>query len=618
MKLITTFSCYHNNHRFWFSSLLLLLITFLPTSILHCKGQSTGNKMGHTAVRNEAENDSLTLIQLFNLAYQYSYLEGDSRKADSISDVAIEIARGTYRPQIILMAYILYLESNNVGLNYDKALNYGLEALNLCENMNNAQMAWRCNKNLSLVYQAEYKYKEALEHAYRALSISETLENDIMKAESYLQIGSCLEGNNQHIEAFRNYLNAKKLAEKTNNQVLLINSYSQLSSFFKNNKMYDKASFYKLREVDLLKNHDPVDSLALNWAMYDLQVIMVNSDNQFSQKVLTDILNYAFRHKVQRLKNFEISLYRTYLIKTDQIGLLDNFYNIQFPEEMDRLKKEDPALQLKLKAYFFEEKEQLDSAYLYFNKAEELIQNNPNIIYQSNFYIRFGQYLARHRHDNEAIIKFEKAYELAKDASYFDYMLTSSSNLESLHAELENYQLAYNYSVLNRILNDSIHKLSKKEQMIVLEIGHEADLQEMAVKLEEEKTIRRHNIQYTAIIITIIIVFIILIMLGSFQVPKWAIHSLGFFSFIFLFEFIIMVADHKIIELTHGEPWKILGIKILLIAFLLPFHHWIESKVVEYLTTHKLINLSNFSFQNLKKRVTELGDKKQVNDSETT
>lgn len=141
MKLSTTISCCCCIHRFSFSALLLLCITFLPTSFLQCKSLLAGNEIEHITVTNEAENDSLTLIQLFNLAYQYNYLEGNSQKADSISDVAIEIARGTYRPQIILMAYNLYLESNNVGLNYDKALNYGLEALNLCENMNNVQMA---------------------------------------------------------------------------------------------------------------------------------------------------------------------------------------------------------------------------------------------------------------------------------------------------------------------------------------------------------------------------------------------------------------------------------------------------------------------------------------------
>jgi hypothetical protein len=79
-------------------------------------------------------------------------------------------------------------------------------------------------------------------------------------------------------------------------------------------------------------------------------------------------------------------------------------------------------------------------------------------------------------------------------------------------------------------------------------------------------------------------------MLGSFKVPKAVIRSMGFFAFIFFFEFIVLILDHKIMEITHHEPWKMLGIKIILIGFMLPFHHWLEHKVTHYLIEHKLVD----------------------------
>jgi hypothetical protein len=87
-------------------------------------------------------------------------------------------------------------------------------------------------------------------------------------------------------------------------------------------------------------------------------------------------------------------------------------------------------------------------------------------------------------------------------------------------------------------------------------------------------------------------VFIVLVMLGAFSVSKTTIRIIGFFAFIFLFEFIILLADHKIHDATHGEPWKILAIKILLISLLLPFHHWLEEKVIHILTERKLIKVN--------------------------
>jgi len=89
-------------------------------------------------------------------------------------------------------------------------------------------------------------------------------------------------------------------------------------------------------------------------------------------------------------------------------------------------------------------------------------------------------------------------------------------------------------------------------------------------------------------------------------VPSWLIRVLGFFSFILFFEFIIMIADHKIYHITNNEPWKILLIKIGLIAFLLPFHHWIEKKVTQYLINNKILKMPRFSLKNKKQTSSKL------------
>jgi hypothetical protein len=74
--------------------------------------------------------------------------------------------------------------------------------------------------------------------------------------------------------------------------------------------------------------------------------------------------------------------------------------------------------------------------------------------------------------------------------------------------------------------------------------------------------------------------------MGKFKVKPWFIRTLGFISFILLFEFIILLIDHQLHVLTNGEPLPILLVKIVIIAFLLPFHHWLEHKVIHYLMRH--------------------------------
>ena len=66
---------------------------------------------------------------------------------------------------------------------------------------------------------------------------------------------------------------------------------------------------------------------------------------------------------------------------------------------------------------------------------------------------------------------------------------------------------------------------------------------------------------------------------------------MGFFSLIFLFEFMILVLDKWIHDITHGEPIKVWLIKIGIISFLLPLHHYVEERLINYLLSHKLIKV---------------------------
>jgi hypothetical protein len=74
---------------------------------------------------------------------------------------------------------------------------------------------------------------------------------------------------------------------------------------------------------------------------------------------------------------------------------------------------------------------------------------------------------------------------------------------------------------------------------------------------------KKHNLQYMGISAA----------MGRLKVKPMLIRGLGFLSFILLFEFIILLIDKPIHEITHGEPLPVLMIKIVIIAVLLPLHH---------------------------------------------
>jgi len=549
----------------------------------------------------KANNDSVRMIKLMKLAHYYYDFLGDENTADSVSEAAIEIALKNYNPNLLIDVYNLYLESNDLIVFNDKALDYGLKAEQLSSETVNRRLEWRSCNNLTGVYLSRYDYEKALRCSNKIQTIANSLDDDGLRVKSYIAMGKANEGMNLKVQAFRHYLDATRLSEKLENKELKLLCYATLSRFYDLNNLSSKAALYKQKQIDLIKSERPVDSNALYWCYFDIQTITYSSgSNRLNATKINDILDFAYRNNLERLRDYEFSIYRSHLIKTKNIAVLMDVYQTKYPMEFQRLRVEDELMYFRLKAYFKEENNEDDSAFYYFQKSEALVQMESNKILQSNFYSRYGQFLMRQEQTDEAIGKFQESYTLAEDASYLQYMLNAAGYLEQLYEEKEDYKLALEYAKLSNALADSIQDLTKKDKLIILEIEHEARQSKMLAEMDHRETVRRHNLQYMAMIIAIIVIFLILLLISNFKIPTWVFRALGFFSFIFLFEFIILLADNKIHHLTHGEPWKIMVIKIIIIAMLLPFHHWLEHKVVHYLLEHKLINFSAISINRLK------------------
>jgi hypothetical protein len=157
-------------------------------------------------------------------------------------------------------------------------------------------------------------------------------------------------------------------------------------------------------------------------------------------------------------------------------------------------------------------------------------------------------------------------------------------SLDSVSYLLGDYKLSQKYLGQYNIYRDSIESLSKQKDLLSIEIQNANKIAEQQKKEEEENKRTRNNIEYLGITAVIATVFIILVLLGVFKMSPSIIRALGFFAFIFLFEFIVLLLDDQIQIITRGEPWKVLAVKIFIISLLLPLHHWLEKKMTHYLT----------------------------------
>lgn len=444
-----------------------------------------------------AKNDSLRIDVLANLASFYLNYLDDKILADSVSEVALEIADKSLLPGIQIFAITRYIQSNNLEMYPEKALLYAKKSLELAGKTHNLRYEWRGLKNVDTVYLVNKEYDVGYDFSTKALNIATKLKNDSVIVESYLDIGEFLEGRNEKLAALKIYIKALDLSKRMYLSSLLKKCYHELAKFYNRVGLINQAAAFRDSERILVMNRRPVDSIALMWIQYDrLSNDFDNKNNPVLDKDIKYVVDFAIRHGAKRLKRFEFAVYRSHLLSADSINKLYDLYYNMYPSELRLLFSTDPAMFCRLKAFFTEKENKIDSATFYFNKAEKLMRPlYPSI--RSQFYYRFAQFLIRHGRKMEAIDKLHKSYQLAEDGHFLVNMLSASELLDSLYAQMGDYKNAYFYSLQNKKLADNIHEWSKTEQLFRTQIEHDDQQRKMEAALAKEKSEKEIKVKKT-------------------------------------------------------------------------------------------------------------------------
>ncbi len=548
----------------------------------------------------KAETNEQKIDYLLQIANIYD-LTGEQAKKDSTLEAAIDMATLTGNDTLSLIAFRGYFSLTDFNsANASKGREYANNMLALAKAHSNNLWHYHAYAAQSAVCMAENNTKQAIDYISKAYYYIGLTDNDTFKAECFLQWGKCLELTNNKLDAFRNYLNALTLAQEQQNHLEIYNCYDHLSYFYLLIGNYPQARDYKKKQIALMPKLGITDSLTINKIYTDLaEKYYYNKEPHNAEKITYRLVAYAKEHNDTVLLRNAIGNHSTYLMQNGLFNELADFYTKKFPEELAVMHRKDTISYYRVMAYVYENRGIKDSALYMYAKADEMVWKKIAHIkfFLSNFEKRYAQFLLRNGNTTLATQKMEQAFMAAKDAAYLPYMIETSQYLDSLYYAAGNTAKAYTYAKLNKQYADEQLAVTKQDALLQMEIDNETKQRQIIAEHEQKQTERRHNLQYMGIIIGIVLCFIMLTMLGSFKVPKIIIKSLGFFSFIFFFEFIILLADHKIMEITHHEPWKMLGIKILIISFLLPFHHWLEHKVIHYLIEHKLVDTNRFSLR---------------------
>ncbi|MFL5809817.1 MAG: tetratricopeptide repeat protein [Flavisolibacter sp.] len=445
--------------------------------------------------------------------------------------------------------------------------------------------------SLATLYMNIPDLDKAMSYTTEAFSMVPYLNNDSLKVATYYAYGAIFQLKKDKINALKNYLTALRLSEEINNHTLKRSCYTILAQFYADIKDYDKAIDYATKSSEEL----PLTGLD-NIPFLEVVDLYLRGDLYMQKKDFSTSL-YFYDSSIKKAGEIHYEP----LKMPGYRGIMRQFMQSKQPEKALAYLNSRTDLQQFIRnfgaghsvdllyAVIYSQLTKYDSAAYYFAKAAPGYEAMSTPSGKLSFYFSYADFYKRSGNNTKALEYYNKAKVLADQLKDLEWQESVAKEMDTVLTRQGDYKQANVYGGLYNIYKDSLQKLGDEKEMLQAELENEQQRQ-LRIQREQAAAIERKNtVQYMAITIAIAVVFLLLVVMGAFKVSEATIKIMGFFAFIFLFEFIILIADTKIHGWTHGEPLPVLGIKIVLIAMLLPLHHWLEHKVVHYLASRRLI-----------------------------
>jgi tetratricopeptide (TPR) repeat protein len=500
----------------------------------------------------EISRDRKLMVKaLLSNGERYSYLAGrkdNLDKAISYYTQGLELARKNKLDEQMISAYLYLSEVSRFNADADKALNY-------------------CNQ------------------AYAYIGL---VKNDSLATRVHLEYGSVYLSKNEKILALKNFMTGIRMAEDLKNNQLIRASYTKLSGFYATIEDFDKAIDYQV------KAYEKLNFIKTGQTPYARVQDLTKIGDLYTAKKSYDMAMAWYEKALKLADSIKFEPIKAMAYRS----IVGNYLASNQPQKALNYFNEHPQLKQFLVtvnfghfvdqsyAYIYAQLGNYDSAKYYYNKVAPFFEQGVNTGNLYSYYYQLGILYKKTKEYDKSLEYLLKAQKVAEGMGQLETKHYVVTELDSLYQLKGDYKQAFVYASLAHTYKDSIDKLGKEKDLLQIEVADEQQRQDRLAKEQQEKKRKRHNIQYMLITIGITSLFILMVMMGMFKVSVSTIKMVGFFTFIMFFEFIFLIFKKNIYSLTQGEPWKDLAFMILLAAILLPLHHWLEHKVIHYLTTH--------------------------------
>jgi lipopolysaccharide biosynthesis regulator YciM len=531
-----------------------------------------------------AVTDAEKITAFSKLAEYYSVFREDA-KADSILQKSLSIAETSENKELLLGILfenkIEHLDSWSSKATYERLNAFIQKGLQYAQELNRPDYIAQAYILLAGNLRRRGQYDAALQQVTQAYTALSGNGMDSIRFLLYKELGDIYLAKGDAVSAFKNYNSAYEIAYREKNNTLQSEIYHRFSGMYFS--LADSALAKKYLLLSLQGNQKYNDLEGQYKDYIDLARITDNTDYiEKARNLAGQLHSDRYQMSAERLLFFWKMINgknsrQTFDYLYSNPGLVQYFENT------------GQARFNWHKGNIYRYAAQYDSALYYYKKAEqELIMNYDPNIKLSVTHAMGETYLLNHDLENGKIY-FEAVYGLSRQLQVPDYLPEVCDTLKRLYAATGDYKKAFDYLSQSDSAAKLIQSKTAKDKLVLLQVEQEKRNRENDLLEAEAKTKRKHNLQIMAITVTITVLFIFMLFLGMFAVSKTTIRMVGYFAFISLFEFIIVLLDHPIMEISKGEPLKIWGIKIGVIALLVPVQHFLEHRLIAFLQSRKLL-----------------------------
>ncbi|MBC7861506.1 MAG: tetratricopeptide repeat protein [Bacteroidia bacterium] len=528
-----------------------------------------------------AKNDIESITALGELAEFYTIYRADA-KADTILQKQLLKAELLNDKSLIIKTLftssINNIASTSSNETYNKALAFVEKGLAYAREIDDDELVVSAHLKKAALLRKKGMPDEAFQQINLALGMAGSIRNDSLKTELHIESGDVFFAKRDYVNAYKNYNIAYDLAYAIKNIPLQSATFHKFANIYRVLESPNEAKNIIRKSIELNKeNKNPKGLMADCFHLFRIeeQIDYLNKAIFLSDS-LQSIKDQLFGKRLRFISFYKLEK--------------DSHKALAYLEQNDDLKQyfiNQGIINYNIgSAYQYSGR--FDSAIYYYLKDEAIITSKFSKGHQLTFYRELAECFKELNQTASSISYFEKAYGLSEKSGDLFSNDTIAQSLADLYAQEKNFERAYYFANLRSGYIKEIKNLSKQADITLMDIDREKKKhdKDLADALAAERI--KREAQYLGISIATVFLFIILIVFGMFPISKVTIRMLNFVAFICLFEFIILLIDGWLHDLTHGAPLYIWLAKILIIALLLPLHHTLEHVAIKFLSSPKL------------------------------